>query len=211
MLPYGLSVVTPSTEDPVSLEEVKLWCKVTHNAENELLNELVSAATKWCEEFTRRQFVTATLRLTLSGFPNGSYWWKSTGKSASNLSPPWDAWNVLSLPKPPLIDVTSVDYTGPDGEAQTFAAESYQVNATSDPGVLVLADGSFWPDTKVMAGAVTVTYRAGYGNPSAVPGGIKVAIKSLVSYWRMHRGDDGMVTPETIKNMLWIYRTNLIA
>lgn len=205
MVSYGLKVITPPAEDAVSLDEAKLWCKVTHAAEDNLILELVDGATKWCQEYTRRQFVTATLRLTLNAFPTRPF---PAGQDGWMY--PWDTWNVLTLPKSPLISVTSVAYTDPDGASQTFSTGSYQVDTGTEPGLVILGDGLSWPSTKVINGAVSVTFQAGYGAASAVPGGIKAAIKSLVLYWRMHRGDDGMNVPDSIKEMLSLYRTNVL-
>lgn len=146
-------VTPPAANDPViTLAEAKLHLRVTHSAEDTLINALVGAATRAAETETGRQLVTATLRMSLDAFPRG---------------------RVIELPRPPLITVASVTYLDDAGATQTLHDALYTVDIDSTPGRLVLADTEVWPSTANEPNAVKVTYTAGYGAAAAVPATVK--------------------------------------
>lgn len=76
-------LVTP--EMPVTVEEAKTQCRITHNAEDEYLSLLIGAAHNYCEHYCQRSF--------------GEQTW---------LGKFWDF--SKQLPFPPMVSITSVKY-----------------------------------------------------------------------------------------------------
>lgn len=155
-----ITLVTPPATDVLTLTEAKNHLRVDTIDDDALILAEIRGATGWAEEYLGRQLVTATWRLTLDGWPTGS---------------------EILLPRPPVISVTSVVYEKADGTQGTMPAGDYFLDAAAEPGRLILAEGASWPGSTLRkAAAVAVTYQAGYGDPAAVPAGIKVGLKTLI-------------------------------
>lgn len=168
-----ITVVTPpSAGDPVvTLAEAKLHLRVSHSTEDALIAALVAAATEHAQTETRRQLVTATLRMDLDCFP---------------------ADGVLELHRTPVQAVSGITYVDDAGATQTLAPADYVVDTASAPARVVLADGSVWPTTDVRPNAVSVTFTAGYGAAAAVPAGIKAWM--LLQVGALYRNREAFAT-----------------
>ena len=172
--------------------------RVDTDAEYALIASLVTAAREHAEAFTRRALLEQTWTLTLDGFPAGH--------------------QPLLLPKPPLIDLTSVSYVSAvDGSTQTWPADDYAVATPGGPyadfGSLRPAYGESYPaDVRDQANAVTVTFVAGYGaSASDVPAAVVQALRLLVSHWFDQRspvvvGSVVAEVPLAVDALLWPYR-----
>lgn len=154
-----VQTVAPSAE-PISLPEAKAHVRQDQADDDGSLTALIVAARDWVENFTGRQLITATWRLSLDGFPR-----------------------ELRLPRPRLIDVSSLVYDASDGTETTLAPASYRIDADSEPARIQPAYGESWPTTLCQSNAVRITYTAGYGNAAAVPQAIKQAMLLLISHW----------------------------
>jgi uncharacterized phiE125 gp8 family phage protein len=136
--------------------------RVDVDTDDALITTQLKAATLWVEEYTGRQLVEATWRLTLDCFPR---------------------WNLpIILPRPPALTVTSITYTLSDETTDTVDSGDYVLDNDDDQDRhrIVLKDASSWPtDTRDWA-AVRVLYTAGYGDPADVPDIFKTAIKLVV-------------------------------
>lgn len=176
----GLSLVTAPSVLPVSVEEVKQHLRITHDDEDTMIYALISAATDYAQEFTKRQFITATYDLTLHAFPPAGKWY---------LDP--SGWAYLDteivIPKPPLQSITSITYVDMEGNSQTVSSSIYAVDINVDPGRVRLAYNQTWPSTRHQPNAVTIRYVCGYGTISSVPEVIKAALKLYVGTLYEHR------------------------
>lgn len=170
---FGITVITPSTVEPVSLSDMKEFSRVDGDdpAHETTLNTLIGAATEHIQQATGRQFVQATFDLTLDGFP---------------VSLP------IYVPRSPLASVTSIKYRDLNSVEQTLDPDDYIVHADRQPGLIEPATS--WPATAIREDAVTVRFVAGYaagGSPSDpaanVPARAKTAIMQLASHWFEHR------------------------
>jgi len=163
------------------------------------LTSWLTAARQYCETFTHRALITQTWDLKLDGFPCGEAIW---------------------LPKPPLISITTatgliVTYTATAGTLTTWAEANYTVDApagpTAAPGRIVPAYGVVYPSTRDVPNAVNVRFVAGYGAASAVPAGIKAAIKLLIGAWWNQREAVGAAnlaeTPMGVGALLWPFKS----
>jgi uncharacterized phiE125 gp8 family phage protein len=158
----NLKLITPPTNEPLSLEEVKLYLRVDGAEEDTLIQSLITVAREQCESITRRALVTQTYELTLDDFPSE---------------------NVISIPLPPLQSVASIMYKDDKGIETTLNPSNYIVDIDSEPGKIVLIDRpSFTP---YPSSAVKITFTCGYS--SNIPVSVVQAMKLLVSHFYENR------------------------
>lgn len=173
-----LQKVQAPTGDPLTLEEAKLFLRVTQDREDDLIMELVAAATRRFEAYTGRQVITARWRLFRSAFP-------ARGRS-------------LEIPRPPLQSVSAVQYLDPSGTLQTWPTSAYRVSTFSGdlapPGLIVPAPGEEWPETAPGdPAAVQVQFTAGYGAASSTPAAVKQAVRQILGGYYEHRESEDPV------------------
>lgn len=97
----------------------------------------------------------------------------------------------IEIPLPPLQSVTGITYVDTDGATQTLASSVYQiVDRGNSPSAIVLAYNQSWPSIRSQRQAITVTFRAGYGDtPDTIPGAIRHAVKLLAGHLYENRED----------------------
>lgn len=150
------TLVTPPTEEPVTLAEIKDHLRVSGTAEDSLLTLYAQMAREAVEEECWRALMAQTWDLYLDA---------------------WPADGVIWLPRPPLQSVTHIKYTDEDGVQATFAATEYGVDTATEPGRVVLGPDADWPSvTLTNVNAIVVRFVAGYADASAVPAMAKAAI-----------------------------------
>lgn len=179
------SITTAPASDPVSLDEVKDYLRISHSADDEQIQEiLIPAATTAVQSASRRQLCRATVTMKLDAFPcnNGE----------------------IRVPLPPLVSVTSITYIDGSGDTQTVDSADYIVDTSSEPGRIVPAYGDSWPSTQTRINAVTVVFTAGYELAEDVPPGLRVAIKQIVGALYENRelaptgGDSSVAIPASV-------------
>lgn len=169
---YGLIVSTAAILQPITIQEAKLHCKVTHDDENGYIETLIDAANDSTENDCRgRAWVNRTMQMTLAGFPS---------------------WTRFSLPRSPVSGAandTVITYQDLDNVEQTLATTVYGVDATPIVPVVYLKDGQSWPSTLGTEPAVvTIQFVAGYGaTRETVPPRAKQAINLAVMLWYAQR------------------------
>ncbi|MEZ4714304.1 MAG: head-tail connector protein [Caldilineaceae bacterium] len=162
-----LLVTIHPTEEPIGLSEAKLHLRVDDTADDDLITALIVAARQRFEAVTWRSLITQTLVMKLDSWPCGQ---------------------CIELPRPPLVSVSSVQYTDDDGVTATFASSNYLVSTAGHPGAIVLKNSADWPTTTLQAvDGISVTYVAGYGDAADVPQIIKQAILMMVGHWYENR------------------------
>lgn len=166
---YTVTYSTTATELPVSLEEFKLHAHIDGHDENESLLTYIHAATRAAQLRLDKQLCTATLRLSMDYFP-----------CATRHNPD----TAISVPRAPLVSVTSIGYVGSQGTTATMASSDYLVDTYSQPGRITPRYGDVWPDTREQINAVNVVYVAGYGGQYDVPDTIRQWIlnRAALSY-----------------------------
>lgn len=167
-----LELVTPPSETPVSLDEVKVQLRVEHDEDDDYLEACIAAATERIDGrngWLRRALVSRTYRLYLPWFPVA---------------------RCIALPLPPLQSVTSIKYQDDDGVEQTLSSDRYQVVKNEDEGYVYLKTGESWPGgTFERPDAVKIEFVAGYGGAEAVPPNIRHAVLIEVGGLYAERGD----------------------
>jgi uncharacterized phiE125 gp8 family phage protein len=153
----------------LDLSAAKDQCRVDLDDEDFLIQDYIEAATDYVQNITGRQFLPATWRLVLDGFPR------------------W-----IDVPKAPLRSVTSITYADANGLTQTLPTATYVVSAATGPqaarGRITLAYGQYWPVTRGQVDSVTVLVEAGYENLGKVPIALKHAVKILLLPMYERRG-----------------------
>lgn len=188
-----LQTVAPSVE-PVSTEELKTWLGYGGTDQDTTFGGLIKAARSWAEDFTNRQFITATWQLKLDCFLP-----------------------VISLPKIPLQSISSITYVDTENATQVLATSSYQYSV--ETGDLTTAYNVSWPTVLNTLEPITITYVSGYGDdPHHVPEAIRTAIKlRAASLWGAVQmaacgqgGGCGGGTMDAAKSLLWPYRDMVV-
>ncbi len=140
----GLRFSSGPAVPPLSLTELKAHLRVDITDDDTLITAQAAAAVEYIQQRTRRQLVAATVVETLPAFPTAN-----TG-------------TVIKLQRSPALAVSSISYLDSAGAATTWTSTNYQLWNTSDPSLIYLAYNSSWPSARVIANALTLTYKAGY-------------------------------------------------
>jgi uncharacterized phiE125 gp8 family phage protein len=187
----ALTLITPPSDLPVPLAELRqhLWNIFDNHDTDELMTELLSAATARAEVICSRKLVTQTWRMTARGAVSG-----------------------LILPFGNFQEVVSASWTT-DGVTWTPIAAG-DIFA-DDSGALTEVELT-WPDEDIRM--VRVDWKCGYGAADDVPADIKMAIKQLAAHWYRMRSatsleeEDGTprVVPFSFTAMLQSYRLNFV-
>jgi len=175
----ALTIVTAPTVKPVTDAEIRLHLHIDSGDGSALVNTYINTAVDYCEKFQNRVYIEQIWYLTLDNFP---------------------AADIITIPLPPLMSVSSVTYYGTGSTANTMTTTSYVVDSASSPGRLSLAYGESWPSIDMRpVNGVVVKFTAGYGSAAtSVPTFVKQAIKLLVGHWYEHREDTDIKKLENI-------------
>ncbi len=158
-------VVTVVPEgEPVTLKEVKAALRLppSQTIHNDTLERLITGARQAVEENLSRKLITQTVKQIACDFPEGD--------------------ELLTLEVGPVVSVESIAYRDADSADQALASTAYRVGLVATPARIQMKAGNPWPETDGELEAVAVTFVAGYGEASAVPGPIKEAIIRLVDH-----------------------------
>ena len=202
----ALVLVTAPTVEPVSLDEAKALCRIDTTADDVLVSGLITAARKYGEVCTRRQFCTATWKMSLDSFytgpVSGAYddlrLSQPQAIGATPFGSPGYRWlTSIRIPVPPLQSVTTLTYVDTNGVTQTLDPTLYIVDANSETGRITPAFSTPWPYTRSVINAVNITFVAGYAYSPSTPGTpvppwwweyVRTAILMTVDAWYNNRG-----------------------
>lgn len=187
-MPYSLRIVTDATWEPVSVADARANSRIDISDDDALLLRMIRAARERAEAYTGRTIPQKTLRLAMDSFPVKGWW----------------------LPGAPVQSVTSVLYKDTNGNDATLSTSLYDVDTYSEPGRIVRAWQAIWPNYRLVANSVRITYVAGYTAATAVPEGIKSAILLMAGTLYQNREDVGDVQrykmPRAAEDLLEPYR-----
>lgn len=157
-------------DDVITLEDAKLFLRVTGDDEDEFIEGLIGQATEFVEAAANIQLCECGYEWRLDSFETYS----------------------LKVPKGPLLSIDSIVYVDIDGVEQTLAESVYSVDEKDPTGRIQPAYGESWPSTRVQMNAVTIAYTAGFGDSDDVPQLAKGAIRLLIGHW--YRNREAMLT-----------------
>jgi uncharacterized phiE125 gp8 family phage protein len=185
-MPFRVNI-EPSAE-PVTLADLKIFCKADLGDDDGLLTDLISVSRKWCERYTRRCFrntgiVYYTNLLTYS----------------------------IPLEFPPFYSLDTASYYDNLNNLQSYPTSNFFYASNLEPAILYLKYNALYPALyTIRADAFQIAYTAGYGNSNTViPDGIKHAIMMLaLELWDNRGGSSEKVLKEVpfgIKRMLDVF------
>ncbi len=196
-------VDTAPASEPVTLDEAKAFLRVDTSDDNTLITDLIVAAREAAEAYTRRAFITQTLKLWLDRFPiRCTSGYDVDGFFELPISAVVNSADFIYLPRQPLASVSSIVTYASDGTSSTLSTNVYGTDTAG--GRVYLKEGQSWPANLRDTAAIVITYVAGYGAASAVPSSIKTAIKMHVA--AMYDGRGGCAMPDGARAILTPYR-----
>lgn len=182
--------------NPVTLAEAKSHLRIDSSAEDDLIGTLITAATRWAEDYTDRTFCHTQWQMRIDSFygPVGSpvqFGLKADGNNIEGRQgtvPNLD----IELPRPPMVQTgtataVTITYTPSAGASTaTLDATEYRVDREATPGVCRPLYGKTWPTHLVDQNSTVVSWYAGYSaTGTSVPAPVKSAILMLVAHlWR---------------------------
>ena len=180
-----LSTLTPAAVEPILHSEDTmrqfLRLEADETEQDTLLAALLAAARAKAESFTRRRFITQTMRLTLDRFcPR------------------------IELPVAPIQSVDEVAYQDDAGDWQVVATTVWRFVTSRTPAELHLAEGQSWPIPRLEAAVVRIDLTVGYGDAGTdVPPDILQAIRLAAAhaYYNRESAADGRL-PEGARDLL---------
>ena len=179
----GIKVVSIIGDEPVTLEEIKLHCRIDHDDEDEYLLALIQTARQYCETFTGRAIPLQVVEYTLDR---------------------WPPRKVLYLPKPPVTEVLGFEYRLKDDLIYTNFVD-FESDLDNEPARVTPDDA--WPSGSLHpVNGVKVEYMAGYHD---VPEYVKSAVKLYAGSLYENRegvlpaGHIGRTLPMGIEALLW--------
>lgn len=153
--------------EPVTLAEAKLFLRVEHDDDDDLIAALVAGSRIHVESQTRRALITQSWRLTRDAWPQSG--------------------RLFVLPVPLVSLVAARVYTSATA-TQALDLSVFTVDKASAPARLAFAAGALPSPGRAVAG-IEIDITAGYGAaPANVPGPLRQAIRLLTAHWYENRG-----------------------
>lgn len=160
-------LLTPPALEPVSLADMKLFLRVAHDDDDDVIAGLIAAARLHVEARSRRALIAQTWRL---------------------VRDVWPASGRLPILPVPLIAITAIRVFDADGMPHSLDVGDFAVDTASAPAVLAFAREAPRPPDKIEAG-IELDISAGYGEaPDDVPAPLRQAVRMLVAHWYENRG-----------------------
>lgn len=155
-------VVLEPAKPLILLEDEKRHLRVSDADHDVEILRLIERATFWCQNYTRRKFLSTGMEWSFTRFTN----------------PIPFSWS-------PLEAVTDISYVDVDGNPQTVTPTVYEVRTNRIPGEIILQYQEDWPtDVRDHDDSITVSLTVGYGSsPDDVPQEIRQAVTMLAGYW----------------------------
>lgn len=196
--------------DPIVLADLKSHLRIVGSQDDAELSAMARAVGEYLEDELDLTLLTTTWIWRGDGFVarracDDDFWFSEYPTGAPRGTA------VLSVPRPPLVSVTSIAYLDTAEAAQSLTGSDYQLDTGSRPGRLApsVALGA-WPATGLSLNAVTITYVAGYGaSAGAVPRKLRHLLHLLIGHWWENREAYGLnltLVPEGFGALVDQYR-----
>ena len=145
--------------------EAKQHLKVDTSADDDYIDNLVSAATESAQIFTNRYFINTTI--TQHG----------------------DTWSdIATLFKSKVSSITHIKYFDSDNSEQTLATSVWLSDINHQPARIGLKPSQSFPSLADRINAVNCKYVVGYGSAASnVPEGIREAVLLTIGNWYENR------------------------
>jgi uncharacterized phiE125 gp8 family phage protein len=177
----SITVVTHPASEPVSLAEAKLFLRVDHNAEDDLIATLIGAAREAVEAGVGRALLTRRVRENLDI-------WRR------------DAVNGAVLGLGPVTNVVAVRLLADNGAQSVIDPERYRLEGNRDRPRLVLPSG--FPATLRSAGGIEIEYDCGFADEADdLPIALRLATLQIVAaLYELRQGESSI--PEMARALM---------
>ena len=166
--------ITEPTAKSLTVAECKDFLRIQGTTADDLLiDSFITAAERYCENYTKRALQRQQWELRIDYFPG------STG--------------AIELPRPPLSTASTdlaVNYVEDTtaGNTTAIATTALEIDYFSEPAKIYPAYENEWPDTvRDQRNAVRITYYSGYVSTAIVPQDIKHWLLLRVGAMYEHR------------------------
>jgi uncharacterized phiE125 gp8 family phage protein len=184
-MPINLNLKTAPASELITLAEAKLFLRVDHSLEDDLINFLIKASRQECEAYCSRSFASQTYQLYLDNFTS----------------------SIINLPRPSLVSVTHIKYYDYDGNQITVSASDYFVDTKQMPGRIVFKNTFSLPTLETdRPSAIEIEYVSGFSGEEADLA--LLAMRLCIAHWYEHREavvlqySVAMEVPLGVKNLL---------
>lgn len=158
-------LITPPASLAVSVADAKKQARISHDHDDDQVENMVKSATAIVEQYLQRKLVTQTWNMFLDSWPT-----------------------EIKVLFGDLQSVTYVKYTDSDEVQATLDSSTYLVDTDSVPGRIILKDGESWPtDTLSPKNPIEIQFVTGYGAAADIPDDIRNAILWITSYFYNYR------------------------
>lgn len=177
----SIAIVTPPASEPLSLAEAKLFLRVDHDAEDDLVADLIVAAREAVEAWARRALI---LRRVIETKDNWCF----------------DALGAVRLTLAPIAEIHEIRVSG-----ETISPSNYALDAAHDPPRLRFSAAPPSPSTPVAG--IEIEYDAGYGEDAGdVPEALRQAVRlALAAAYEDRAGN--VALPEAARTLIGPFRT----
>lgn len=194
-----IEITTQPATEPLTVQEVKDFLKVTGNDDDALIEIMIKAAREWAEKTTGRSWLSQTVK---------QYW----DKWPTDIAKSYGEWELGANP---VSSVTSIQYIDEDGATQTWATTNYTADTKSVPARIFPTEDVTYPDLGQYPNAVICTYVVGASAPANVPATVKVGMLNKIAFWYENREDipineSGNYKIRSADAVLFQHRTNFL-
>lgn len=179
------NVTVAPTEQPITVDELKLYAKISGTAEDALLAQIIKGVTLSAERYIKQDFITRTYRTFRDVFGDRADSPAYFGYPAHTCSQSFGK-APIALRRSPVGSIVSVKYYSGGALATVDAADYYLV---VKPSYAMIAPVSEWPTPDLRMQAVQIEFTAGYGAASVIPADIKDALLAHATSVYQNRGD----------------------
>ena len=156
----------PSVE-PITLADAKLYLRVEHDDDDDLIAALIAGSRIHVEARTRRALITQSWRLVRDA-------WPASGR--------------LEILPVPLASLTAARIYLADGSTQSIDPSAFIIDKSAAPALLAFGNGAPPAPGRALAG-IEIDVTVGYGAAGTnVPEALRQAIRLLVAHWYENRG-----------------------
>ena len=178
--------VTEAPEiEPITADEVKDYCSIDTDAQDTLIDSLITAVRQAAEPWLGRALIEQTITAYLDHWPD----------------------NPVRLPRPPLVSISSIVTLSEEDAATTYDSDNYYYNANVEPGQVVVKAGCSPPiNTDRYYSGYRIIYLAGYGEEATdVPQIIRTGLLEWVQFALENKVVD-RDPPQIARALLGAYR-----
>lgn len=185
-------VTVPATDKVFTIAQVKTYTKAITDIsiEDELINDLIDAATDWAEKYTNRALMPQTVVMVTDCFPI---------KSQSNK------YASLELFRSPVRKILKIGYVKTNGEAEIILPAEFRESLMHEPALVF--PKTEWPtDADNFPNSVQVEFEAGYSNPTDIPAIIRRGMMIFIADNYEYRENDVQMKTTKAENYLRHHR-----